>query len=674
MFIEKITICNLFAYYGKVEVVFKHIEGKNLYCIYGNNGFGKTSFINACKIAICGSGLNEFNRESGLYKKHKEVSSALAFIKGDKKGYSGVLNTNALNEMQENFYISLEGRINQKHFVIKRAFENVFDNVSERITLCLGDEKFADEEAQERINVMILPSNFVDFFFFNGEEIGEISKNLRSNLKEKIEEILRIKPLELMIRQIDNIKQELQKQAIDNDKQRAEFETKNRQLTDGKKTLESTRKRLKDLQSYIQDNQSRIAQLHKEKDKLIADSDEAQKKLYRERDTLDEKLQTHKSHLEENLKYVIFDSNPKILSQLKDELKHIQESRQSQDIDTYNRLLPELKSHSLNIIESKAQEENLQSSNINIDTLQEIIEKVLDTLPQSLAESASYSSYITPTLITTLSHSLIRFENDSLSSDITAIKELKNNLSDIKHEIDELYVDEYTQNRKLEKEQEIENLMQDTKHHEEMMRDTKAEENNLQETINHLQRDVESLKQHIHLERIEDKLQILEYLQETLRQYKTKLILCLKEELKDKILQKYQLLTQDNIAGVEIDEAFEITLKNERFENIYIGSQSSGQNQLLAIAIFWALSELSNAHIPLIIDTPLGRIDGANRARIIQNYYAQNLQTIILPTDTEISTREYEYAKPHIAGLYKIENQSDRSHAYIKVATKDEIL
>ncbi len=320
-----------------------------------------------------------------------------------------------------------------------------------------------------------------------------------------------------------------------------------------------------------------MAQLHKEKDKLIADSDEAQKKLYRERDTLDEKLQTHKSHLEENLKYVIFDSNPKILSQLKDELKHIQESRQSQDIDTYNRLLPELKSHSLNIIESKAQEENLQSSNINIDTLQEIIEKVLDTLPQSLAESASYSSYITPALITTLSHSLIRFENDSLSSDITAIKELKNNLSDIKHEIDELYVDEYTQNRKLEKEQEIENLMQDTKHHEEMMRDTKAEENNLQETINHLQRDVESLKQHIHLERIEDKLQILEYLQETLRQYKTKLILCLKEELKDKILQKYQLLTQDNIAGVEIDEAFEITLKNERFENIYIGSQSSGQ-------------------------------------------------------------------------------------------------
>ncbi len=59
-----------------------------------------------------------------------------------------------------------------------------------------------------------------------------------------------------------------------------------------------------------------MAQLHKEKDKLIADSDEAQKKLYRERDTLDEKLQTHKSHLEENLKYVIFDSNPKILSQL----------------------------------------------------------------------------------------------------------------------------------------------------------------------------------------------------------------------------------------------------------------------------------------------------------------------------------------------------------------------
>ncbi|WP_334087968.1 ATP-binding protein, partial [Helicobacter typhlonius] len=45
MFISKITICNLFAYYGKVEVEFKKCEEKNLYCIYGNNGFGKTSFI-----------------------------------------------------------------------------------------------------------------------------------------------------------------------------------------------------------------------------------------------------------------------------------------------------------------------------------------------------------------------------------------------------------------------------------------------------------------------------------------------------------------------------------------------------------------------------------------------------------------------------------------------------
>lgn len=45
MFINKITICNLFAYYGEVSVEFRKQDERNIYCIYGNNSFGKTGFI-----------------------------------------------------------------------------------------------------------------------------------------------------------------------------------------------------------------------------------------------------------------------------------------------------------------------------------------------------------------------------------------------------------------------------------------------------------------------------------------------------------------------------------------------------------------------------------------------------------------------------------------------------
>lgn len=39
---------------------------------------------------------------------------------------------------------------------------------------------------------------------------------------------------------------------------------------------------------------------------------------------------------------------------------------------------------------------------------------------------------------------------------------------------------------------------------------------------------------------------------------------------------------------------------------------------------------------------------------------------IVLPHNGEMGLKEYEYAKPYIAGLYKIINSEDRGHAKIK--------
>lgn len=74
------------------------------------------------------------------------------------------------------------------------------------------------------------------------------------------------------------------------------------------------------------------------------------------------------------------------------------------------------------------------------------------------------------------------------------------------------------------------------------------------------------------------------------------------------------------------------------------------------------------------MDTPLSRIDSKNRARIIQQFYKQESQVIILPHAGEMGVREYEFARPNLAGLYKIDNSNDRVEAKIKVASIDEII
>ena len=190
-----------------------------------------------------------------------------------------------------------------------------------------------------------------------------------------------------------------------------------------------------------------------------------------------------------------------------------------------------------------------------------------------------------------------------------------------------------------------------------------------------LEREIDTAQASINTERISNKLNMLEILQKCVSAYKERLVGRLREELHDKILEKYKtLLPDDNIAELEIGEDFEIRLKNKDGEGIIVESQSSGQKQILAICIFWALSELSNSKIPLIIDTPLSRIDARNRANIIRHYYAKGEQVIILPHSGEIGLKEYEFAKPHLAGLYKIYNDEDRRHASIKAARIEEIL
>ena len=55
MIFDKITINNMFSYYG--EAVFDltgKTEQKNIVLISGRNGFGKTSFLNAIKLLFTG--------------------------------------------------------------------------------------------------------------------------------------------------------------------------------------------------------------------------------------------------------------------------------------------------------------------------------------------------------------------------------------------------------------------------------------------------------------------------------------------------------------------------------------------------------------------------------------------------------------------------------------------
>lgn len=665
MFIEKITICNMFAYYGKVEVEFKKQEDKNLYCIYGDNGFGKTSFIQCAKILFLGVGLDDDKILLQIKSFAKNLNlTTRQFIKGDGINWRGILNESAYKEDKEDFYIEFSGILEDKNFCIRRSFKKNDRDFSEMLEFTLDKESYEDKTAQEMLN-KIMPPNLVEFFFFDGEQIERISDNLRTEFRDKIEEILGIKSLGTAINTIESYQKELK----DNENKNKEEAYRLSQLRGEMENIKSgiifKESKIKECDSEIESQDSKIIQLQRQIDKLGADSSKEKANLINEKDELDKNLQSYKTNFKESIKAVIFANNTSLIQELENELSHLENNQLKDDIQSYKKLLPELK---------KIANDELKNQKID-KGYSDIFERILEELPKKLESKIFKDSFITSAMLLPLKESLARWEKTTLANDISEIKNIKAKLEQNKSLQEELNSDEHTKNK-------IDDLLQEKQKAKDLRGINSNEKDNLLLECRELknkkdekEKEIDRLEQNIDTQRIDEKLIILKSLQDSLQNYKAKLIEKLKDELKDLILQNYQkLIRNDNVRGLEIDDDFSIKLKDDNDESVVIENQSSGQKQILAIAIFWALSKLAKSNLPLIIDTPLARIDSDNRANIIQNYYANGMQVIILPLNSEMGKREFEYAKHSLSQIYKIENISDRSHATIKTANIDEIL
>ncbi|WP_421325165.1 DNA sulfur modification protein DndD [Aeromonas veronii] len=99
---------------------------------------------------------------------------------------------------------------------------------------------------------------------------------------------------------------------------------------------------------------------------------------------------------------------------------------------------------------------------------------------------------------------------------------------------------------------------------------------------------------------------------------------------------------------------FDVELVDEAGIAINRKSLSAGEKQIYAIAILEALAKTSGRQLPVIIDTPLGRLDSHHRDKLIHHYfpYASH-QVILLSTDTEVDERYFASALA-----------DDISHAY----------
>jgi DNA sulfur modification protein DndD len=83
---------------------------------------------------------------------------------------------------------------------------------------------------------------------------------------------------------------------------------------------------------------------------------------------------------------------------------------------------------------------------------------------------------------------------------------------------------------------------------------------------------------------------------------------------------------------------------------------SAGEKQIYAIAMLEALARTSGRNLPVVIDTPLGRLDSKHRTKLVEHYFpTASHQVVILSTDTEVDEPFYRGLSRHISHAYHLE-------------------
>ena len=129
--------------------------------------------------------------------------------------------------------------------------------------------------------------------------------------------------------------------------------------------------------------------------------------------------------------------------------------------------------------------------------------------------------------------------------------------------------------------------------------------------------------------------------------------------LQEKTFEMYRLLSSRSglIKDITIDDkTYEVRITDRNGHEIRKSSMAAGEKEVFAISLLWGLAQTSELKLPIIIDTPLSRLDSTHRDNIVNHYFPNaGEQVVILSTDTEIDTSYYRSLKPRLSGAACLE-------------------
>ena len=145
---------------------------------------------------------------------------------------------------------------------------------------------------------------------------------------------------------------------------------------------------------------------------------------------------------------------------------------------------------------------------------------------------------------------------------------------------------------------------------------------------------------------------------EVLREFKVRLQREKVEKLSTTTTRCFlELVEKDSLVSeIKIDPStLDVTILDLDGNEILKSQLSAGEQQMFAVAIVWALALTSGYKAPVIIDTPMARLDSSHRANFVTKYLpAASSQVMVLSTDEEVYGRYLDLVRDNVVDYYTL--------------------
>ncbi|WP_350225520.1 DNA sulfur modification protein DndD [Vibrio parahaemolyticus] len=636
MIFEQVKLYNFGIYQGKHTVDLDVTDHNKPVVLFGGlNGGGKTTFLDSLQLALYGKNAKCSNR--------------------GKLSYSDYLKQ-AINRYSKDKFasVSLSFRHTQRtqtnRYEVIRSWEaNSNKDITDKVQVLVNGEldKLLTDNWNDFVSEFI-PQSMSELFFFDGEKIEDLADPVRSAqlLKTGIEALLGLELFTQLSKDLNSQKRRRQERNLDSSASKKVEELKQRkELLDNnaisieeniKKVLEtenSLANQLKDIEIQMQTSGA----------SLLDDVNDIQL----ERKAVISKLEA----IDHNLIKLAAGAMPlAIAHNLLKETK-AQASLEQEGI-SFDNAQKHIKANNDELIK------RLKAS--AADDLVEQVNKLLTSMWQESENSLNQEKYLnTNPVIFNFAESAIESDKTESEELIKQKKELQETLALLDKKLDAV-PDSESVKEQIEAKGRIEASIAHSKTTldslmEEMAQcKTQINENEARLDATLIQQNAEDFEG----KRNEQVAEHLVEMKGIVDAFKAQLIKENIATLEKRIKSKFDSLERKSelVAKVKINpETFNLTLLGLDGLALDTKRLSAGERQLLSVAILWALAEASGKEIPTIIDTPMGRLDGKHRTKLVENYFPEAAgQVILLSTDEEIAGQYYKKLKPSVAKEYHI--------------------